>query len=314
MSLFKWKKSRVPEWASFLNQEQYDAFRTAVTDHVRGELKLEYEMTDGVIRLAENQWGIDEVGLDNLARICRGEPLSEYPEIIREHFDSVVAAFEQEKEFNQKAHDLEFVRPYLALRLYPADYLAAIPAEQVLSGPFAGDLFRVLVFDLPEHVLNVTPNLAKDWKTDLEELMAIGAANVRARYPVQVEEIPMGPGRDVVRLCTGDHFFVSNVLLDLDSREGFIGKYGSLVAAPNRGMVGVYPINDLRVLEVVQHLLGVIREIYEDEPGPLSNQLFWYHQGKYLVLPHEYKKDKLQFYPPEAFVQVLNRITADSLH
>lgn len=314
MRPFKWKKSRVPEWASFLNQDQYDALLAEVTEHINKELKVEFEVSDGVIHLAENPWGIDEIGLDNLARICRGEPLSEYPEIIREHFDSVVAAFRQEKDFNEKAHELDFVRPYLAVRLYPAEYLRAIPADQAISQPFVGELSRVLVFDLPEHVLNVTPRLAKDWNKELDELMAIAEANVRDKYPVKVEEIPMGPNQDVIRLCTGEHFFVSNVLLDLDSREGFIGKYGSLVAAPNRGMVGVYPINDLSVLGVVQHLLGVIREIYEEEPGPLSNQLFWYYQGEYTVLPHEVRKGKLQFYPPEAFVRVLNRITADSLH
>jgi hypothetical protein len=46
-------------------------------------------------------------------------------------------------------------------------------------------------------------------------------------------------------------------------------------------------------------------------PGSISDNIFWYKDGHYENLPYEIVDDKIQFYPPEGFVSMLNSLGLD---
>jgi hypothetical protein len=48
--------------------------------------------------------------------------------------------------------------------------------------------------------------------------------------------------------------------------------------------------------------------MYNEGPGSISNNLFWYYKGQYINLPYKKEAGKLHFFPPEAFLTMLNNL------
>ena len=42
----------------------------------------------------------------------------------------------------------------------------------------------------------------------------------------------------------------------------------------------------------------------------VRNNLFWYKDGTYTELPYKFENGKLQFFPPDNFVELLNELKA----
>jgi hypothetical protein len=308
MGIFGKKKSIVPEWASFFSEKEYDAFVKAIDLYFREKLKLSYELREGAIFVPENEFGFQKLGLGNLAQICRQNNVSEYPVIVNAHFDSTVESHRFQNEFNKIEKDYDQIEPYLAVRLYDTEYLSSIGTDGVVGKPFSGELHAVLVFDFPHSVINVQPEQILHWGKTKEALMETGLSNVRKNYGIHVEAVELGPEKDRIYLCESNHFFTGNILFDLDSRDGFVGKYGALTAAPNRSTALVYPIEDSRMIQVLNQLFGVVLGIYNDHPGSLSREIYWYHNQQFIPLPYSIENRKVQFYPPDAFIKLLNTL------
>lgn len=308
MGIFGKKKSIVPEWASFFSDKEYDAFVKAIDLYFREKLKLSYELREGAILVPENEYGFQKLGLGNLAQICRQNNVNEYPVIVNAHFDSTVESQRFQNEFSKIEKDYDQIEPYLAVRLYDAEYLSAIGTDGVVGKPFSGELHAVLVFGFPHSVINVQPEQILHWGKTKEALMETGLSNVRKNYEIHVEAVELGPEKDRIYLCESNHFFAGNILFDLDSRDGFVGKYGALTAVPNRSTALVYPIEDSRMIQVLNQLFGVVLGIYNDHPGSLSREIYWYRNQQFMPLPYSIENRKVQFYPPDAFIELLNTL------
>lgn len=309
MGLFSRKKSSIPEWASFFKEKEYAAFIAAIDDYFRKTLNLTYEIQDGTIIPEESTAGFGTFGLDNLARICHQNKTGTYPEIVATHFNSIIEGYKFQKEFEKIEKDFGQIEQYLAIRLYDSTYMSAVGKEYFTYREFAGTLSTVLVFDLPQTVINIKPQQIEPWGRSLDELFEIGIDNVRRNYVSNAEAIEFSPAKEMIYSFEEPHFFVPNVLFDIEKYNGLVGCGGALVAVPSRSMALIYPINDLKVVGIVNKLCAVVQRIYDSTPGSLTKEIFWFSDRKFIPLPYDIENNKLSFSPPEAFIQMLNNLS-----
>jgi len=250
------------------------------------------------------QWHYSSLGLSNLAQLCHQHPSSRWQSIINNHFDSMQQTSAFESGFYKKAHDYEYASSYIGVRLYPADYIAHIGEEAIIKRNITDDLIAMLVFDFPHGVCNIKPETTIQWNKTNEELFEIGRANIRKNYTSETMSEDFNGIK--IWIITGDHFFVTNSLLDLHLESIPSGAHGALIGVPHRHTLMVYPIDNLEVVTAIQPFVYVLQGLFKEGPGSLSENLYWYRNGELTTLPYSLEADSLNFSPPETFLDVLN--------
>lgn len=162
-----------------------------------------------------------------------------------------------------------------------------------------------LTIDLPTTIRNVHPDEARPWGKTHDELFEIALENVARLHKPEVSKAQLPHGAELV-LLSGQSFFIASHALLLDIHAEALGGYGSLIAVPHRHCVLAFPIEDLKVVQTIQHMVLITRQMHQDGPGSITPNLFWYHLGKFILLPYEIKDKTLNFAPPEEFVEMLN--------
>jgi hypothetical protein len=307
MGLFG-KKVVIPEWATFFSEKEYSVFSKAVDSYLKGKLKLVYEIRDGVVEIQDNQYGLSNLGLMNVAQMCRQGKVEQYSQIVEYHFNLIREANAFKASFQKIEKDFDQVRQYIAVRIYDLDYIEAVGMEHVISRDFAESLHAVLVYDFPSAIENIRPEKSASWNKSLDELFDIGIENVRKNYGFDVKPAELGADKDILYFCETEHFFAPNVLFDIEKHSQIVGKSGSLIAVPTRHLAVIYPINDLNVVRVSNLFFGFVRSIFENNPGSLTQKIYWYHDGNFIHLPYEHENDRIKFFPPQEYLDELNRL------
>lgn len=151
------KKKTIPAWASFFNENEYAAFVLALDSVLKEKLNLVYEICNGVAVFEENEYDFMNLGLLNLAQLCKKNQSDEYRQIVDGHFDTMIEANRFQKEFEKIETNFDQVKQYIAVRLYDDRYMASIGKQYFIGKEFAGELFAAIVFDLPYTITNIKP-------------------------------------------------------------------------------------------------------------------------------------------------------------
>jgi hypothetical protein len=305
-SFFKKKTGtiEVPEWASFFDGKEYEEFIKHIDDYFR-RLNVKYDIAPGQILLeGENEFDCSSLGLVNVAQVCKQNGTGHYKQIIRDHFNSMIRSARFQKEFEEIEDNFEEVKDYIGVRLYDKEYIDLLEEEHRIGKHIAGDVYALVVFDFPHSVVNVKPEQTTVWNKTNEELFEIGLKNIRAKYPFEISKEAFGEFR--IWFVQGNHFFVPNIIFDLEHKKELIGSKGALIGLPHRHAAIIYPIENLEVLKAINGLIPAIHGMCIEGPGSLSNNLFWYKDNTFTHLPYKLDDKKLEFFPPDKFVDLLN--------
>lgn len=299
------KLDQVPQWADFFTNEEYSKFDTELNKYLR-TLNIDYTINDGRVEASEYIFGVTKLGLTNVAQVCKQTDLKNYYQTIAHHFETMIRANQFDKEFQKIEHDYDLVKEYICVRVYDHEYVEHIGRNNTLGKDIAGDLYAMIVFDLPHTIVSITPEKAQKWNQSFEVLFKTGIENVSKKYSLSVSEEHF---RDFkIWLVECDHFFAGQIIFELHNKKELIGSNGSLVAIPHRHAAIIYPIESLEVLKAINTLIPVIYGMNQEGPGSLSNNLFWYTDGTFTNLPYVIEDKKLQFMPPENFVTMLDSL------
>ena len=81
---------------------------------------------------------------------------------------------------------------------------------------------------------------------------------------------------------------------------------------PNRHLAVLLAIEGLGVMEAVAALVPVVAKRYEEGPGSISPHLYWVREGEPLLrIPVAVGENGPQVFPPDEFVELLNRLAED---
>jgi hypothetical protein len=307
ISFFRRKKNpdAAPSWTSFSKLSEYEEFIGLVRKYFNRK-NLPHSIEADALTVTGGDWPYEQMGLANLAQICKQSRRPEWKDIINAHFDTMQRVSGFETEFYAKAHDYSYAAPHLGVRIHPNEYLANIGEEATITRRVADDLSAMLVFDFPHGVCNCKPETTIQWNRTNEQLFDLGLANGRMKYSTEIIAEKIHGTK--IWFIQGDHFFVANSALEQNLLSAPQARYGSLIGIPNRHVVLLYPIEDLGVIDALQPFVVVLRGLYKEGPGSISRSLYWHRNGQLTRLPYHHSEDELDFNPPAEFLLMMDRL------
>src|ERR1700749_4067081 len=188
-SFFKKSSSNVevPEWVSFFNQRQYREFLRAIEQYFQ-EKNIVYTLDNdlALISAEPNDSGFGKLGLLNVGKVCSQADISFYQRVVDDHFDSLARSYAFNKEFGAIKNDYEKIKEYLGVRLYPHSYYEHTGKENTIGIDFSGDIYAMLVFDMPDSIESVVPSDIAGWGKSVDELFETGIKNIWEKYGVNL--------------------------------------------------------------------------------------------------------------------------------
>jgi hypothetical protein len=307
LSIFSCKNQdrTVPDWANTFSKKEYNHFINLVENYFKKKgLKIKIE--DGVIIAEENELGLNNLGLVNIAQTCKQLDQNDWPASINDHFESLINSFKIRSEFKSIENDFEKIRKYLGVKVYHVDFLNTVGKENTIYKPITDDMVEVLVYDLPTSVESIEVKNLKIWNKQAEELFAQGLINTDSTYQNSISQETLGDIK--IWFIQADHIFTANIILEPEKLSKYIGTHGALIGIPHRHSVLIYPIESLEVTKAINTLIPIINGMNLEGPGSISGKLFWYSDNKLLDLPYSLENQKIEFYPPDNFVTMLNAL------
>ena len=293
----------VPEWADFFNPKEYSKFSKSLDKYFNSK-NMDYQLGEGYVEVTSNDFSFNQLRLSNVAQLCKLEGIRKSDRIVRNHFEGLIRSHKYDIEFNKIVEDFDNVRQYIGVRLYNDDYIDQVGKELVLTNNLAPGIHEMLIFDLPESVTSVQPQQIENWGLTIDELFDIGRSNIKSKYKFKISKESFEEFK--IWFVQADHFFTPNILLEMSQHSEMIGTNGSLIGAPHRHCVIIYPIESLDVVKAINKLIPTIHGMNEEGPGSLSSKLYWYQDDQMIELPYDVVDNQLKFQPPESFLNMLN--------
>jgi hypothetical protein len=222
------------------------------------------------------------LGLWNIGHLCAGAEPDEWPELIAEHVALVTAPPRGLDELTT-----EEVEEALFLRLADA---ASLPDPDGLAHArvVAPGLLEVLSVDLGDAV--VTPSREElEARGTLGDQLARGRANLLSLLAADdPQAVVVGEGtKGRFTSVTDASFFTASLVLALpETVRRFSGEEhggrGTLVAVPGRHRLLFRPVDAPGAGDALPRMFDVARAEYRDAPGPLSPNVFWVRNNRWV--------------------------------
>ena len=286
------EKDKLPErYVGQITQDEYSIIIKHSKEFLRERGTIE-KIEDGVI-FVELDSALDDVNqlsLDNLLRNCKQEgDKTKWKEIIIDHFTRLTTKVDFDKS------DFDECRELLAIRIYP-EYDAKTKEVMTFKVDFPGTM-SALVLDLPDKYESIDKETIGLWGIPIDSLFYIAQENVNKREGIEILETREGETTIVYSFYSPDHS--ASFIRDIERNADFaIGEWGAFVALPTRGSVFVIPIEDKFAIETLEDLRPAIKKFFDEDPGNITTDIFWYYNDKFelvnviddkLVLPKELK-------------------------
>lgn len=278
-----------PEWAAVLG-DGYPAFRAALDDAMAalGVVADPAHIDHGVLHTQDH----GRLGLQNVVRLCASAPRDAWPRVIADHLRRATA----------KAVPLDWATalPNLRVRIVP-DRLVESGGRYV-TRPFADQLQLAIAIDKPEHVVYATPDDTERWALPLSDVFDAAIERTRAEPDLARDEI------EGLTVLHGDSYFVASHVLFLE-RYVPPPAHGALVGLPDRHSLIVLPIHDGGFLGALGPLLAVTHGRFSEQPGAITDQLYWRRGESYVRIPGGIGKDGPWIAPPDEFNEMVTGLS-----
>lgn len=292
----------VPGWANFFKPNEYTAFLAALDSYFKSK-KMDYDLGDEVVTIKNNKALSGSLGLSNVSRACKQQKLKKYNKIVTDYFDALLQAATTQKKFIKTAEEFESVKANIAVRLYHKNYIKQTGEHLVLTKPVCGDIVAMLVFDMPDSIINVQPHFLKKWNKSFEEIFRLGLENVANKIKYQPKQIQVG--EIIIHQVTATHFFSPNIIFQFENYPELLGKYGTLFTIPNRHTVLFHPINNRSMVMATKVLIQAGLNAHREGPGAISSNLFWLYNNGITHIPFDVDAKNITLNPPENFELIL---------
>lgn len=233
------------------------------------------------------------IALADLRAACALEPRARWDRLVQEAFHGLALSAEAVIDLT----DLDRVGPLLRSRVYAE---GAVLADDVVTQHLADGLVEVLVAELGGAVRAVPPSAVAVWGGP--------PPFPRARQQTLDAGLPMRStldldGVELVALELPTPFAATHVHW-LPSYVD-VPPAGALVCLPTRHLVLVAPmVGRQQVLDAAQTMLVNAERLWQDGPGGLSPDLYWWHPPALVMLPGT----PTSLSPPVEFLQVLDAL------
>lgn len=290
-----------PDWARPLSAEKYALFVTTVgeaLDAMRASDQRQ-AIDEGVLRLRNSEGRVESFGLQNLAQILALETPAKWPQIVADHFDTMLTV-------DNPPQDPTEILTSLRVRLWHPDYVKEL--SEAVHKVLAPGLVLALVIDLPKKVMSVKRDDLTVW--GLTEDLAWSAGRENSKHE-GFELVPQArPDGTELFFLIGDSLYVTSHALWLNERVTIDLENGALIGVPTRHLLVVLPVRNVRVVQAVPGLWAATKTTFDEGRGSISPDLYWWRHGTFTLFPIDASSQPIKVQPPDGFVEVLNRLAA----
>jgi len=253
-------KKIIPErYKGLITQNEYDIVINHSTNFIKRHGEID-SIEDGVIYVKLNgndPEQIHELSLDNLIRYCnQEEDVLKWKEIIESHFTKFIT---QE---NIDRNDFD-----TSAMVYKVDFQ---------------ETFTTLVFDFPGTFETIDRETIGLWKIPIDTLFEIAQNNIN-KQEIEISEAKENINEIIYTFFSGD--YSSSYVRDITKNADFaIGEYGAFICIPTRGSSFISPIKNKESIKVLGKLQSLTKKFFDEDPGSISPNIYWYYNNKFLKL------------------------------
>lgn len=238
--------------------------------------------------------------LDNLLKVYLQADDRDKDTEIQNHFSKLK---DQTKAYDYLYKDFDYAKQFLKV-LLKADDILPNNHGFVYQNNYPS-LLTFLVLDFEDQFHYVNRNEVSLWETDELELFEIAKENIR-KEEIEIMQYNYEDKYDVFVLISGD-FSASYTLLIEQEFDFAIGQFGTLVALPTKGTAFLYPIQKDDVLDVIVTIYPTVEQFFNEDPGNITLDFYWYYNGQYEIFEKESNGDgTITIKNPKKLIDLLN--------
>lgn len=220
------------------------------------------------------------IGLENLAAKVAAADVAEWPEIVRDHLERGLAAYEGG---GDDTSDYGTVRDRLRLVAHDSLYLAPEDLSDLVSTKVIGDLWLMLVVDSDDHIQLVWKSDVESWDVSMTEVYVDALIRTLDDSDPAIEAISDDPSVQLVV----DDIYTATLLFGMERLVEEPAPDGILVFIPMRDELVYHVIDGDSVVHVLEALGGIAVDGYETGPYPVSDDAYWWLDGVVTPIPYE---------------------------
>lgn len=294
-------EEQIPEkYEHLVSERQYFRILAYICRYFEEKDYALTEIAEGSLIILEEEEEMD-ISLDNLIKRLSSRGEENWKQDIYTYFDQLLEDTNTEELFR----NFELAKEYLTLRLY-GDQIDTHSEQDALI--FRQDLagtYSVLSLDLPSKFQVILKSEIEDWSVDEDTLFKIALQNANQ----QEVETAHGYWEETEILAIVSNEYAAIKLLELE--ENFsesVGEHGALIAVPTKGTVFIHPVRsiDANLNEALSLIIRQGNLIYESDPGPITRNLFWYHNGQFHAFNMQMKEEGLSYQLPDELQDYLD--------
>lgn len=266
-------------YSSFINKDEYNQIIFLCTKYFSDAGIKIIDIKEGEI-LIESGEETKHCYLDNLVRKVYEHDKSEWPGIIKKHFDILKTDPNAYKYFFK---DFEYASELLRVLIKPIDILEAHQMQDFVYRVDFPETYTMLVIEYDNSFSFCSRENIAEWNVPDKELFKIAIAN-NPTDEVEAKKYLFLDKFTGFMFFSGD--YAAGMLLDIENNAEYaIGPYGSMVAIPAKGFAFAAPIESAEILDLLTAVQKAVINSYNEDQGNISPNFYWYWDKKFVKFP-----------------------------
>lgn len=240
--------------------------------------------------------------LDNLVRVLASNEKTIWRQLICEHFDKLKP---NTSALNYLYKDFEYASQFLRVLLKEVTFNLGDDINNYVHRTDFPKTNTFLILEFEGQFHYVRKDQINEWNKLENDLFEIAIQNL-PENEIEVKEYEFGEKFTVFIFFSGD--FSASSMLDLKNRADYsLGKYGTLIAIPTKGTAYAHPIENGELLELIEILDPTIEKFYNEDPGNVTTNFYWYYNDEIQIFPTEQSENGLFISMPKDLIKLLNK-------
>lgn len=298
----KQKKFKLPEmYNGIISKYEYnDIMQICIKYHQDNELIIS-KIDEGEI-VTDFNGEEQHRYLDNLVRILASNEKTTWEELIYEHFDKLNP---NPSALKYLYKDFDYASQFLRVLLKEDTFNLGDNVENYVHRIDFPKTNTFLILEFEDQFHFIRKDEINEWNKTENNLFEIAIQNL-PENEIEAKEYEFGEKFTVFIFFSGD--FSASLMLDLKNRADYaIGKFGTLIAIPTKGIAYTHPIENGDILELVKILDPTIEKFYNEDPGNITTNFYWYYDDKFQIFPTEQSENGLLISLPKDLIKQINK-------
>jgi hypothetical protein len=301
----------VPEELKHLiSPDDFNSILTYAITHLKDQGHSDIAFADGLL-IYDNLGEVNmrsQTNFLNLVKSVICEAQKDWQIKTVEYLDNLNKDKELESEI---LLNFERAKEYLTLRLQPFSTYEDEPLkshiETLVYKIDIPETFSLLALDLPNRFHILTADEINIWHKEKTELFQIAHTNLIDK--IEIIQAQQHNWDDAVFYTLFDRDYSAAYCIDFAINcSNLIGEKGSLVSFPTRGSVFIHPISNSEQFNIgYKHLVEKTNKFFDDDPGPISRNVYWFHEKKFTLFRMIWNNGEIAYKIPQKLHDILNK-------